>query len=95
MKDRNNRGPSVGLVPMPGLYKTRLGKGCPWVPARIDVTPSHDPETGEILDRPPMLRCLVAGEYVDPLEVWPMWPVERTEYLRLMDEMPDDPRAPK
>lgn len=78
---------------MPGLYRYRFGRQCPWVPARIDRVQPCDPETGEPMDRALRLRCLIAGEEVDPLAVWPLWPVSPEEYERLLAEMPDDPRC--
>lgn len=98
MKDARDRGPSVGLEPVPGLYKYRWYLGPrsygPWVPARIDWVTPIDPETGEVLDRAIRLRCLIAGEEVEALDVWPLWPASEEEYRRLLDTMPDDPRQP-
>lgn len=58
-------------TPTPGLYRTRLVKGGPWVAARIWSEPPTDPVTGETLDRSWVLRCSVDGRgLVDPGEWW-------------------------
>lgn len=82
------------MHPEPGLYKTRLVRGGLWVPAHVFWETPRDPETGEVMDRPLRLACLVAGEERDPWDVWPLHPVGEDEYRRLLAEMPDDPRAP-
>ena len=92
---RPDRGPGVGLVPVPGIYKRRLVKDGPWVPAKVWFGPPRDPDTGELLDRAHRLQCLVAGEPVDPWQVWPLHPVDQAEYDRLLEAMPDDPRRPR
>ena len=73
--------------PEPGLFKVRLGKGTPWVPARI-IRRASQP------DRSPRLLCFVAGEEVYGLaEWWPrLHPVGEAEYRRLVNHMPADPR---
>lgn len=90
---RADRGPTVGLEPVPGYYRTRLVRGGQEVPAFVWFGPPLDPETGRPLDRAHRLQCRVAGEDVDPYEVWPMRPVSREEYRQLVDAMRDgDPR---
>lgn len=37
--------------PRPGLFKVRLVKNGPWLPARLIYAPARDPLTGERLDR--------------------------------------------
>lgn len=56
--------------PVPGWYRRRLVKGGPWVPVLIWQRCPLDPETGEPLDRPPVLLCLVDGEEADALDQW-------------------------
>lgn len=81
--------------PQPGHYRTRLARGAPFVPARLWWELPIDPDTGALLDRSPKLRCMVAGEERDPIEVWPyLHEVDEREYARLLVAMPDDPRAP-
>ena len=93
---RPPRGPAVGLHPVPGYYRTKLGgRGSPWVPARIFYGAPLDPNTSEPLDRPHRIVCLVAGEEHDPLERWPMHPIDRAEYEQLLAALPDDPLVPR
>ena len=92
-RDCRDRGPSVGLEPVPGLYKTRLVRNGPVVPARIWWGNAVDDE-GQPVDRAMRLRCLVAGEERVPLDVWPMHPISREEYDRLVAAMPDEPARP-
>lgn len=74
--------------PEPGLFRTRMGKGAPWVAARI-IRRASQP------DRSPRLLCFVAGEEVDLTEWWPrLHPVGEAEYQRLLDHTPANPREP-
>lgn len=72
-------------TPTPGLYRTRLVKGGPWVAARIWHGPPLDPVTGEPLDRAPRLQCEIAGAEADPIEAWPRLhgPITATEWRDL------------
>lgn len=90
---RQDRGATVGLTPCPGLYKVRLGgKGAQWVPARIYWSVARDVETGSQMDRPAQMLCIAGGEYIDPWQHWPMRPIERDEYNRLVAALADDVR---
>ena len=91
---RPDRGPGVGLEPVPGYYATRLVRQGPEIPAFIWFGPPIDPETGLLLDRAHRLQCRLAGEDIDPLTCWPMRPVSREEYQRLVDALQDNPRQP-
>lgn len=92
---RADRGPSVGIEPLPGVYKTRLGgRGSPWVPAVVWWGAPLDPETLEPLDRAHGWQCLIAGEVHHVYERWPLHPIGREEYERLKAAMGDDVRKP-
>jgi hypothetical protein len=56
--------------PVPGHYWRKLVKGGPRVPCIIFVPCPLDPYTGEPLDRPRHLRCLVGDDEADPHEQW-------------------------
>ena len=45
------------------------------------------------LDRPHRLQAIIAGELHDPHEKWPMHPIGREEYERLVDALGDDVRV--
>lgn len=46
----------------PGLYKLRLVKEGPWVPARVLLEPSRDPVTDEVLDRSYLWQGIIFDE---------------------------------
>jgi hypothetical protein len=53
--------------PRPGLYRVKLVKNGPWVPARIIHAAARDPLTGERLDRSWYWSTEINGELVaDP-----------------------------
>ena len=74
--------------PQPGLYKLRWRRNAPWQPVRIWLDHPVDPETLEALDRPPLLRCLVADRERDPHDIW-SWcagnPIPAAEYTYLRE----------
>ena len=90
---RPSRGPSVGLEPSPGYYRTRLVKDGPVVPVKLWFGPPSCPDTGTPLDRAHRLRAMVAGEECDPHEIWPLHPIDEATYAALLAAMPDDPRV--
>ena len=53
-----------------GYFLVRITRRGPPVAARIWVEPARDPETGELLDRPPTLRAMLDGVEADPYYVW-------------------------
>jgi hypothetical protein len=57
--------------PEPGYFFTRFVRGGPKVPARIWWSIATDPETGESLDRSPMLLAEIGGQPTDPFSLWP------------------------
>ena len=65
-----------------GHYLICLGKGRPWVAARITGPLDHEPgDPDNQLDRSPLCLPLVAdilGEECDPLDVWCAWRREET-----------------
>lgn len=70
-------------LPECGWFKRRMVRGGPWVAARIWCERDIDPETLE-LTAPEVLRCEVAGEYVDPALHWThLTPISHDEFLRL------------
>lgn len=80
------RPPRVIDRPTPGLYRTRLVKGGPWVAARIWHGPPSDPLTGEVLERAHALRCEIDGRgLVEPVEWWTRLhgPIPFDEWLQL------------
>ena len=91
---RPDRGAGVGLEPVPGYYSTRLVRAGQETPVVIWFGPPLDPETGLPLDRAHRLQCRAGGEDVDPLTYWPLRPISREEYRRLVAAMSDDPRRP-
>lgn len=53
--------------PEPGMFKLRLVKGGPWVPALIKRAVARDPLTGEKLDRSPLWSTYINGRLLaDP-----------------------------
>ena len=79
--------------PTPGCYRTRRERGGPWLPALVWFEKARDPETGAVLDRPPVLQCMIDGERADLDRVWNhLHPVDEATY-RLMAEDRLDPEA--
>jgi hypothetical protein len=81
--------PTVNL-PLAGHYKMKLVKGGPWVPVRIWCGPSHDPVTGEVLDRSWLWQAQVdGGPFEDAFHrAWPYCaghPITDTEYNYMRD----------
>lgn len=60
-------------TPISGTYKMKLVKGGPWVPVRVWYGPSHDPLTGELMDRSYHWQAQIdGGEHEDALRrAWP------------------------
>lgn len=63
-------------VPEEGYYRTKIARGGPWVAARIYRSVALDQETGEPLDRSPVLigemyDAATGPRFVDPYELWP------------------------
>lgn len=75
--------------PCEGHWLVRLVKGGPLVPARIArVQTTHDPVTGEPMDRSPHWHAEIAGEVVAVDDVWHRrgQPITEAEYrYRLAD----------
>lgn len=70
--------------PRPGLFKMRMIKDGPFVPAAIVYRQPRDPETSESLDRSYMWEAWINGELTrepshDPMEagVFKIWTVGR------------------
>jgi hypothetical protein len=65
-----------------GHYLICLGKGRPWIAARIVGPLDHEPGNPDnLLDRSPLCLPLVAdilGDDCDPLDVWCAWRREET-----------------
>ena len=91
-------------TPVPGFYWTRLVRGGPKVPVRIWLDDNcRDPDTGEPMDRPPMMRATRGGKEVDLSQVWPYCAkhcINAAEYLFLEADAkhaqryrPDEPEA--
>ncbi len=74
--------------PQCGWYRTRRVRGGPWIPARIFLERTIDPETGELADDE-RLVCEVGGVRRDPWAAWQSLakrPITRAEYDRLVAE---------
>lgn len=74
--------------PQCGWYRTRMVRGGPWIPARIFLERTIDPETGELADDE-RLVCEVGGARRDPWHAWPSLanrPITRAEHDRLVAE---------
>lgn len=84
--NRARRDPSVPRhegEPECGFYRTRRGKGGPWVPCSIRLHQEIDRETGE-LTAPETFVCEVQGEERDPYQIWThLRPISRREYRSL------------
>ncbi len=71
--------------PEVGFYKTRLVKGGPWVPVRIFMGVTPDPDFPEnSMDRPAIIQATIGGEpHSDPIQLW-IWcagdPIDEAEY---------------
>jgi hypothetical protein len=78
--------------PQCGFYRMRMVRGGPWVPVRIYVDRTIDPETGELTSRE-IMRMEVAGEPGgDPARRWSyLTPISRPEYARLIEARKTDP----
>lgn len=78
--------------PQAGWFKRRMVKGGPWVPVRIWLHQSIDPETGE-LDEPEILMAEQNGWTINPATIWThLRPIGRDEYEALTERhrtMPD------
>ena len=92
-------------APEPGWFSMRLVKGGPLVPARLFRGAAVDPETGQPLDRSPVLLAQI-GDRVpssDPGDIERVWlqhPIPEAEYHHLMRVLawakaraPDAPEA--
>ena len=88
-----DRGPAIGQEPVPGLYRTRLVRGGPWLPAKSGTARRSTRRPSEPLDRPHRLQAIIAGELHDPHEHWPMQEISREEYERLVAALGDDVRV--
>ena len=89
--------------PQEGLYRRRLVRGGPWVPACIWWEYGEvDQESGHKMEDD-VLHCLVNGRRRDPYSEW-LWlakePITEAEYDFLIDDAaharahrPDDPKA--
>lgn len=60
----------AGIVGPIGYFTARLVGGGPPVPVRIWLDEPADPETGEPLDRPVVVRAAVAGIERHPHDAW-------------------------
>lgn len=94
--------PAVTEDPQCGFFKRKLTKGGPFVPARIWLDQSVDPETGE-LTADEVLRCEVNGRPMDAVDQW-IWlcsnPITETDFRLMTDraawtaaQAPDHPIA--
>lgn len=88
-----------------GFYKTRLIKGGPWVPVRIFMGVTPDPNFPDNkMDRSPVVQASIGGErHGDPYHLW-IWccgnPIKEPEYnWRMADKewcgkhAPNEPAA--
>lgn len=62
--------PQIG-VPEIGWYWTRHVRGGAKVAARIYWSVAKDEDTGEPLDRSPVMLAELDGKFVDPYDLWP------------------------
>jgi hypothetical protein len=71
----------VAARPEPGLFKLRLVRRGPWLPARIWWCDHEPGEPDNLLDTGPILVAEIAGQAADPLEVWEHGQrIEQVEY---------------
>lgn len=57
-------------VPEEGYYWTKLVRNGPRVGARIWRSVARDPQTGETLDRSPVMLAELNGRMIDPYDLW-------------------------
>lgn len=57
--------------PEVGYFKTKNVRHGPFIAARIWYSVARDPDTGETLDRSPVLLAELNGKYADPYSLWP------------------------
>lgn len=60
-----------------------------WLPIRIWLSPAHDPETGELLDRSPTWLCEVDGHPALIEDAWPECsgrPITEEAYIELLEQ---------
>ena len=71
--------------PQAGWFKGRMVKGGPWVPVRLWLHQSIDPDTGE-LDEPEKLMGEQNGRSINPALVWTyLRPISLEEYEALTE----------
>lgn len=84
----HHTGPSMPVDrPAPGYFRMRLGRGGPWVPVLVYLSPARDPVTGQSMDRAPALLAVADGQEADPYSIWNrLHPLDETAYRRLCRE---------
>lgn len=89
--------------PEVGYFRIKQVRGGPWIAARIYRSVARDPDTGELLDRSPVMLAELNGKFVDAYDLWPRVAgnnISEAEYKFLradskwaQENAPDDPAA--